>query len=484
VTARALLFAGLVALLLVGTAGAARVFAPNDPLAPRQWYLAKDRAFDSWSELPDLPAVRVAVIDSGIDLGHPEFEGRIAAAKSFVGGSAADRQGHGTFVAGEIAAALDNAQGIAGIAFPAELLVAKVVGSDGTILPDVEAKAIRWAVDRGAAVINLSIGGIRDPLHLSRDTFSPLERSAIEYARSHDVVVVAAVGNGDQAPELPWHYASYPAALPHVIGVSALAQDGSIPPFSNRDSIYNDIAAPGDAILSTFPRSLTADRPTCSDQGYSDCGPVEYHDAQGTSFAAPQVSAAAALLRAERPDLTSDQLTALIEHSAVDLNPANGCKRCGISRDPLSGWGRLDVTAALAAADGTPPAADRYEANDDAGTQAATVFGRKRRLEATVDFWDDQVDVYRVRVRQGQKLVAVLRGPAGRNLDLVVWKPGTQHVESLSAAFSGRRATQSARPGPNERAVYRARTGGWYYVEVKITAPGFGAYSLELTKKA
>jgi Subtilase family len=485
VNGRRLAFAALalVALFLAGTAGAASVFVPNDPLAPRQWYLAKDRAFDYWADLPQLVPVRVAVIDSGIDLGHPEFQGRVVASKSFVPGSVMDHQGHGTFVAGEIAAAVDNDQGIAGIAFPADLLVAKVVESDGTIQPEVEAKGIRWAVDHGARVINLSIGGIRDPLHPSRDTFSPLERDAIEYARSQDVLVVAAVGNGDQAPELPWHYASYPAALPHVVGVGALAQDGSIPPFSNRDAIYNDIAAPGEGILSTFPRALTADRPACVDQGYSDCGPGEYHGAEGTSFAAPQVAAAAALLLAVRPELTSDQVAALLEHSADDLTAATGCRRCAPSHDPLSGWGRLDVAAALTAAEETPPPADRYEANDDAGRQAATVFGRKRRLSATVDYWDDQIDVYRVKLRKGQRLVAGLHGPAGRNLDLVLWKPGTEHVDTLSAAFSGRRATQSARPGPNERVVYRSRGGGWYYLEVKITAPGYGAYSLEITKK-
>ena len=109
--------------------------------------------------------MRVAVIDSGIDADHPELKGQIAGGTSFVGGSwQSDTNGHGTFVAGEIAAALNNGQGIAGIAFPAKLLVAKVVRSDGTISPEAEARAIRWAVDHGARVINLSFGGVRDPL--------------------------------------------------------------------------------------------------------------------------------------------------------------------------------------------------------------------------------------------------------------------------------------------------------------------------------
>ena len=100
----------------------------------------------------------------------------------------------------------------------------------------------------------------------------------------------------------PWPFASYPAALPHVVGVSALARNGSSPAFSNRDRIFNDLAAPGQRLLSTFPRALTAPFKECFDQGYSSCGPEEYRQAEGTSFAAPQVSAAAASLLALRPD--------------------------------------------------------------------------------------------------------------------------------------------------------------------------------------
>ena len=473
----------LAVFVLAAPAGAAPKFGPNDPLFSRQWYVSQDRAFDTWSTLPvDLSPVRVAVIDSGIDVGHPEFEGRILEQKSFVGGTVADKQGHGTFVAGEIAAAVNNSQGIAGIAFPAELLIAKVVEPDGTISPGVEARAIHWAVDEGARVINLSIGGLRDPLNPERDTYSDQEMSAIEYARSHDVVVVAAVGNGDQAPSTPWPYASYPAALPHVLGVAAVSQDGSVPAFSNRDPIYVDMAAPGDGILSTFPRSLTAQRPGCVDQGYSDCAPPEYRDAQGTSFAAPQVSAAAALLLAVQPELTSDQVTTLLEHSADDANPSNGCKHCSLLRDPLSGWGRLDITAALQDVEGTLPPADHFEANDDAGKRAYTIYGRRHALRATIDYWDDPVDVYRLYLLRGHRISASLRGLSDTNLDLVLWKPGTRTVAGLSATLQNRRAVYSAHAGPNERFSYKARKAGWYYVEVKIANPGYGPYTLRLTK--
>ena len=120
---------------------------------------------------------------------------------------------------------------------------------------------------------------------------------------SKGVLVVAAVGNSDQSPAQPWPYASWPAALPHVVGVSALNRRGGTPAFSNRDPQFNDIAAPGEDILSTLPLKLTAKYPECAEQGYSICGPVEYRSAEGTSFATPQVSAAAAMLIATSPGL-------------------------------------------------------------------------------------------------------------------------------------------------------------------------------------
>ncbi|HEY8826719.1 MAG TPA: S8 family serine peptidase, partial [Jatrophihabitantaceae bacterium] len=231
-------------------------FVPSDPLAAKQYYLAQDHAFDAFpTELPVVNPVRVAIIDSGIDGGHPEFRSRIWLARSWVGGRAdTDEEGHGTFVAGMIAAAINNNEGIAGMAFPAQLVIAKIARADQSIDVRDEAEAIRWAVDAGARVINLSIGGLRDPFNPRRDTFSAVEASAINYAVSHGAVLVAAVGNSDDAPQSPWPFASYPAALPHVLGVSALSPTGNVPQFSNRDRIYNDISAPGQEIYSTLPR--------------------------------------------------------------------------------------------------------------------------------------------------------------------------------------------------------------------------------------
>jgi subtilisin family serine protease len=457
------------------------VFTPNDPLLPRQWYVTQNRAYDAWDVIPVLAPVRVAVIDSGVDAGHPELERRIVGARSFVGGSPKiDVQGHGTFVAGLIAAEVDNQTGIAGLAPAAELLVAKVVAPDGTIPVSAEVAAIRWAVASGARVINMSLGGLRDPLDPERDTFSHEEADALRYAISQGVVVVAAVGNSLPSGQTPWRYASWPAALPHVLGVSAIARDGSSPSFSNRDAVYNDIAAPGQDILSTFPRALTAKRPSCNEQGYSPCGPEEYRLAEGTSFAAPQVSAAAATLIASRPDLQADQVTAILEGTAVDSNAASGCPTCPLGRDAFTGWGRLDVTAALAVLNGPLPPADRYEPNDDAGNQGVSLWGPRPRVEATLDFWNDQNDVYRVRLRKGQRVYASLQGPRGSDPILALWKPGTRSVDDLRRVY--KRAKVSRRSGPTDFIGYRARRDGWFYLQVKLPTAAGGAYRLSLVK--
>jgi subtilisin family serine protease len=471
------------ALPAVAVAGSRPTFTPSDPLAPKQYYLAQDHAFDAFGDsLPPLAPVKVAIVDSGLDGNHPEFpKSRIWAARSFVGGNAlTDEEGHGTFVAGEIAAAI-NDQGIAGIAFPAQLIIAKIARADASISVRDEADAIRWAVDRGAQVINLSLGGLRNPLNAREDTFSTLEANAVEYAYRHGAVLVAAVGNSDEAPRQPWPWAAYPAALPHVIGVSALTQAGSVPLFSDRDRIFNDLSAPGQNIFSTLPLGLTRQRPACANQGYSECGSDDFVHASGTSFAAPQVTAAAALLLALKPSLRADQVSNILERTATDVNATNGCAQCPLQRDQFSGWGRLDIAKAVVAVNGVLPPADRLEPNDDAGTRAPVLPAAVRRLKATLDFWDDQVDVYRVRLRRGQRLALRVDGPAGANSNLLLWKPGTARVNDIRR--QGLRAAQSIGPGSSHRIAYRVPESGSYYIEVKLASRGFGAYTLAVTRK-
>jgi subtilisin family serine protease len=471
----------LVALAALAFTGSAAAFTPADPLAAKQWYLQQDHAFDAWAEPPTtLAPVKVAIVDSGLDCSLPDFQGRLAAEKSFVGGDpCTDTEGHGTFIAGIIAANLDT-QGIVGIAYTSQLLIAKVVQSDGTIPLDAEAAGIRWAADSGARVINLSLGGVRDPANRNRDTFSAREASAVAYAYAKGAVVVAAVGNGDEAFTQPWPYASYPAALPHVIGVSALTQSGAVPDYSNRDAVFNDISAPGSGLFSTFPATLTAQKPLCTDQGFSDCGSDDYRNPEGTSFAAPQVSAAAAVLLALAPSLTNSQVTTILEHSTDDVNAATGCSKCGPLRDAFSGWGRLDIAKAAAAL-AAPPAPDRFETNDDAGALAHTLWGKKSAFTATLDYYDDPVDVYRVALAPHERLVAKVNGSwAGAQVKLSLWRPGTREVD---VPLQGRlRAAQSALPGARQRVSFTSRGRGWYYVEVKVASPGSGPYTLDLVK--
>ncbi len=460
---------------LVAASGAA-AFDNTEPFAAQQWYLTKDQAWDFWPTPPTtLAPIKVAVIDSGIDGGHPDLQGRVVAARSFVGGSPyRDEDGHGTFVAGEIAANPFNGVGIAGMAFNARLIIGKVVEPDGTVSLQAEVAAIRWAVHEGARVINLSLGGVRDPLDPALDTYSAIEQEAVEYAYSKGVVVVAAVGNGPQSPETPWNYAHYPAALPHVIGVSALGENGNVPAFSNRDAVFNDISAPGDNMFSTIPRQLAEPISRCADGPYSECGPFEFRNAIGTSFAAPQVSAAAALLLGVDPKLTPDQVSWLLERSATDVNASTGCPQCLVGRDLYSGWGSLDVLSALTllTAGAKLPQPDHYEPNDDAGTWSHALPPLPRTIRASLDFWDDNVDVYHVYVKRGQRLFARLTPGTKAGVRLAIWSPGTLHVEGLRVDLNRRRAESHA-VGGQVRVAYKAPVTGTYYVEAKLITQSY-----------
>ena len=464
---RLVLLAVLAALAVPAVAAA---FTNTEPDAAKEWYLDQDQAWSFWPTMPSLTPVKVAIVDSGIDGSHPDLVGRVVAAKSFVGGSPYhDEQGHGTFVAGEIAANPVNGVGMAGLAFNARLIVAKVVAADGDVPLSAEVAGIRWAVDQGARVINLSLGGVRDPLQPSLDTYSPLERAAVEYAYSKGVVVVAAAGNGTQSPSMPWRYAEYPAALPHVIGVAAVRRNGSVPAYSNRDAVYVDVAAPGDNMFSTIPSNLVGHTAECTDP-YSDCGPFELRNAIGTSFAAPQVSAAAALLLGADPSLTADQVAYLIERSADDASVLSGCGACPAGRDALTGWGTLDVAAALTRLTSTQPlpTPDRYEPNDDAGPWAHTLPASQHSVDASLDYWDDNLDVYRVRLARGERLFARLTPATAAKIRLQLWAPGTEHVDSLEAQSV--RLADSRQVGPQVRLSLRARRRGVYYLSAKVVS--------------
>jgi thermitase len=465
---------GAVVAALVAASSAA-AFTPTNTYYGKQWYLGQDNAFGAWPASPPLfDPVKVAIVDSGVDCSLPDFQNQIANVKSFVGGSACmDNQGHGTIVAGEIAGALNQA-GVVGLAFKSQLLVAKVVAADGTIPLKAEAAGIRWAVNQGARVVNLSFGAVRDPGVPSLNSYSKVEAAAVAYAVKKGAVVVAAVGNSDDAYTTPWPFASWPSALPHVIGVGALTRSGNVPDFSDEDPTFVDLAAPGVGIFSTFPRDMTDAQPDCQEQGYTGCAIGEYQHPEGTSFAAPQVSAAAAVLFGLDPSLTSSQVTRILERHADDVNASNGCDECPVGRDKYSGWGRLDVMKAVEFLNsGNPlPPSDHFEPNDTIA-QAPRLWGKRQALGATLDYWDDPVDIYRVKLLRGERLQ--IRFAAA-------WSNAAVGMTLLSLQGRPARVARTAGPGTAQQLSYRARHTGWYAVKLRIARHGGGRYSLDLSK--
>lgn len=472
---------GAVVSALVATSSAA-AFTPTNAYFPKQWYLSADKAFDAWDTPPDFSPVKIAIIDSGVDCSLPDLSGQVVKSKSFVGDGdgCTDSQGHGTIVAGEIAGTLNSA-GVVGLAYSSEILAAKVVAIDGTIPIKAEAAGIKWAVNQGARVINLSFGAVRDPLAPALDTYSKVEAKAVAYAVKKGAVVVAAAGNADEAYTTPWEFANWPAALPHVIGVGALTKSGNVPDFSDRDKTFVDLAAPGVGIFSTFPTLLTAAEPACTPQGYTDCAIGDYHHPEGTSFAAPQVSAAAAVLLGLHPSLSSSQVTRILERHTDDVDATSGCDQCPTGRDKYSGWGALDVVKAVnfLESGSTLPPSDRLEPNDSA-SQARKIWGKRPAVGATLDFWDDPGDVYRVHLDRGQRLHAQVTAHwAQAEVHLTLWQPGLPVLRGNKG-----RVAETAHAGRKQRLGYRAPHAGWYYLQLQITHHGAGRYALQLSKSS
>jgi hypothetical protein len=246
--------------------------------------------------------------------------------------------------------------------------------------------------------------------------------------------------------------------------------------------MYNDISAPGADIFSTLP--IPGSASGCTPQGYTPCAfDSGYTHPEGTSFAAPQVAAAAAVLIALDPALANNQVAWLLEHTADDVNASTGCGACAAGRDRYSGWGRLDVARAVQTLLSGPalPPPDRFEPHWDAGVDAYTIWGTSRTLTAPIDYWDDPVAVYRVRLAKGDRIKVKLAGTwQSANLRLVLWRPGTTRVADPQQRKL--RLSQSVRRGAVQDLSYRATKSGWYYVEVKVASPGSGGYTLTLKK--
>lgn len=304
------------------------IVTPSDRLFAQQWALYNERtanntprmdihAPEAWAMTTGAPDLLIAVLDSGIDYTHEELnDGRVRTDidKDYVNNDddAMDDAGHGTHVAGTIAAASNNGIGVSGVLWQAQLLPLKVCNAAGVCSMDAIVSAIQYAADQGARIINMSLGG---------SGCSATLEAAIDYAYfEKGAVLVAAAGNENTL-------VSYPAAYEPVIAVGALDRHGERAYFSNYGDAL-DLVAPGVRVFSTVPNN-------------------GYDTLSGTSMAAPYVTGVAGLLLAQQPTLTNHQVRQLLFQSATDLGET------GLDRQ--YGYGLVNAEGALI---GTPdPAA-------------------------------------------------------------------------------------------------------------------------------
>ena len=402
----------------------------TDPFALEDWWRS---AIGIDGLEPPGPGKPVTVVDSGIDVTHPEFLNRPGTEllnsqePLGIGGE------HGTAVASLIGATA-NGVGIVGIYPQAVLRSWDAALGAGTQLDTSEIVAGLVAAARnGAGVINLSLGS---------QTRESLIEQAVDSAYAHGSLVVAASGNEGEGSAL-----GYPAALPHVLTVAATDPSNQVASFSS-PSRFVDLAAPGSGM--TVASAIQ--------KGYRQA-------ASGTSFAAPLVSGAAAWVWTARPELDNGQLFEVMRRSAVDIGAPG--------RDQQSGFGLLNVRNAL----GFPaPIRDPLEPNEDVeyvkpggffgAEQPITQRGRRENttFTARLDSIEDRSDVYRLWLPARKTVTVTLRSSV--DLDLALWGPSaisiSQQPGTARLAVSARRGTGS------ERIVLKPGSGRYGYVAVTI----------------
>jgi len=433
-----LLFVALAALALVGAASA----QPADPLLAQEWWRTEVGA--DLVEPPG-PGRLVTVIDTGLDVAHPEFTARPETTLLNTQSTSGVIGWHGTAVASLIGAPSDGV-GMAGI-YPQARLQVFDVGGAGlqavTILAGIEA-----ATARGPSVINLSLGyPVQDAI---------VER-AVALAIARGSLVVASAGNsGEEGSPL-----SFPASFPHVLTVAATARGGAVASFSSR-SRFVDLAAPGEDVLAAGPT-------------------LGFQTTSGTSFSSPLVAGAAAWVWTMRPELDASQLFEIMRRSARDLGAP------GVDRE--TGFGMLYLPAALAY---PAPASDPHEPNEDVDLVAPSGFfsvgrppltapGRtSATLSARLDAVEDQRDVYRVWLPARATLTATARPTAG-DVDLGVWASTAETVTERNL----RRASSARRGAVAERVVLKGdrKRGAYVWLSVAIPRGADAAYSLAITAR-
>ena len=414
----------------------------GDPLIPSEWWIG-DVGFDRAEPPP--AGVPVTVIDTGLDLTHPEFAARPNTTplnQQFV---VSRDDIHGTAVS-SIVAAPSNSLGLVGI-YPQAALQEWDFG-DGS-LSDILA-GLNAASKRGRGVVNFSGGFLG---------YSGLLEQSVDRALHRGTIVTAAVGNDRQSG----NRAFVPASLPHVLTVGADDQNDRVAPFSNRSGAL-DLVAPGVAMPVAVPTFYD---------------PSGYDSFDGTSFSSPLVAGATAWVWTVRPQLDPTQVQDVMRDSARNVGAAGW--------DADSGFGILSVPAALAQ---RARARDPQEPNDDvnlvrphAVTASGTRLSTPARLTARMDVSEDPEDVYRVWVPARGRIAARTRSSA--NVDLALWGPKTRTVYERGRAlrrdlraFSQRRGTRS------DLVTARNRTGhgAFFFVDAFLgKRVGQAAYSLSVS---
>ncbi|MEB3198824.1 MAG: S8 family peptidase [Candidatus Sericytochromatia bacterium] len=290
----------------------------DDPKLASQYSLKITQTDLAWDTQMGNPGTVVAIVDSGIDMGHPDLKAKIVPESYNVldkDNNPKDDHGHGTHCAGIAAAIANNAEGVAGVAPGVGLMSVKVLdakgrGSDATI-----AEGVVYAADKGAKVISMSLGLYKR---------SQVLEEALEYALKKDVVLVASAGNNNALNE-PVSAPHLPSTHPGVIEVAASDDKDQKARFSNFGKTVS-VAAPGVNILSTLPT-------------YSAGREKTYGTMSGTSMAAPFVAGLAGLVRSQFPQMTQAEVKAHIEKTADDLGQPGF--------DEMFGHGRVNALKAV-----------------------------------------------------------------------------------------------------------------------------------------
>jgi hypothetical protein len=413
---------------------------PPDPLVGMEWWISPvglDRAE------PPGPGKPLTIIDTGVDLAHPEFAGRPATTALNAQSTSAQFEEHGTAVA-SVAAAPTNMVGLVGVYPQANLQVwdASPLGN-GITAGDV-IQGLDAAIHSGQGVVNLSLGS---------QVQNPLLDKMVAVAFASGTLIVAAAGNSreDGSP------LEYPASLPHVLTAGAIDQSGQ-PAFFTSGSQYVDLAAPGQAIEVAVPATYKPPN-------------TGYDSFSGTSFASPIVAGATAWVWTARPTLDITQLFQVMRLSAQDIYSPGF--------DPFTGFGRLDIPTALTVA---PPATDPQEPNEDVtylkrsgllhrASAPLTTAGRLGgTIAARLDFGEDPLDVYRIWV-PGRRTTVVALQPSGGDVDLALWGPRTVSVLEAGAARKRDFKGISERIGTKReslRVKNTSRRSAYYYVEASV----------------